>query len=303
MIDPYGRTVSGLRVSLTQSCNLNCTYCHHEGEGASGIEMTTDEVLRIVGVARSLGVRRVKYTGGEPLLRSDISEIIKGTTSMNLEDVAITTNGSLLKQYAQNLVDAGLRRLNVSLPSIRPEVYCSLTGGSLDDAMESIREARGLGMEIKVNVVMMKGVNEGEIDQLLAFAKSIHGGLQLIELEDLNLGASFFEKYHLDLSDIEEQLAKRAGQVTEREDMNRRRRYMINGLPVEVVRHINNQQFCMRCTRLKVTSDGKLKPCLMRSDNLIDLLGPMRKGNSDGALKELFLKALNLRSPYYPQPS
>jgi len=135
LIDPYGRTVSGLRVSLTQSCNLNCTYCHHEGEGASGIEMTTDEVLRIVGVARSLGVRRVKYTGGEPLLRSDISEIIKGTTSMNLEDVAITTNGSLLKQYAQNLVDAGLRRLNVSLPSIRPEVYCSLTGGSLDDAM------------------------------------------------------------------------------------------------------------------------------------------------------------------------
>jgi len=158
-------------------------------------------------------------------------------------------------------------------------------------------------MEIKVNVVMMKGVNEGEIDQLLAFAKSIHGGLQLIELEDLNLGASFFEKYHLDLSDIEEQLAKRAGQVTEREDMNRRRRYMINGLPVEVVRPINNPQFCMRCTRLRVTSDGKLKPCLMRSDNLIDLLGPMRKGNSDGALKELFLKALNLRSPYYPQPS
>lgn len=303
MIDPYGRVVRGLRVSLTQRCNLNCIYCHHEGEGVSVGEMTTAEVLRIVKVARSLGVRRVKYTGGEPLLRSDITEIIRGTMSMSLEDVAITTNGSLLKQCARNLADAGLRRLNVSLPSIRPEVYRSLTGGSLDDAIGGIREARGMGMEVKVNVVIMKGVNEGEIDQLLNFAKSIHGGLQLIELEDLNLEQSFFEKYHLDLSDIEEQLAKRAGQVVEREDMNRRRRYTINGLQVEVVRPINNPQFCMRCSRLRVTSDGKLKPCLMKSDNLIDLSGPMRRGCSDGELKKLFLKALNLRSPYYLQPS
>jgi len=303
LIDPYGRVVRGLRVSLTQRCNLNCIYCHHEGEGASGGEMTTAEVLRIVKVARSLGVRRVKYTGGEPLLRSDIIEVIRGTVSMNLEDVAITTNGSLLKRSARDLVGAGLHRLNVSIPSIRPEVYRSLTGGSLDAAIEGIREAGRLGMEIKVNVVIMKGVNEGEMDLLLEFAKSIGGGLQLIELENLNIGRSFFKKYHQDLSDIEARLAKRAGQVIEREDMNRRRRYMINRLPVEVVRPINNPHFCMRCSRLRVTSDGKLKPCLMKSDNLIDLLGPMRKGSPDGELKKLFLKALNLRSPYYLPPS
>jgi cyclic pyranopterin phosphate synthase len=303
LIDPYGRVISGLRVSLTQRCNLNCLYCHHEGEGNDGGEMTTAEVLRIVKVARSLGVRRVKYTGGEPLLRSDIIEIIRGTVSMNLEDVAITTNGSLLKLYARDLVDAGLHRLNVSLPSIRPEVYHSLTGGFLEEVIEGIREAQGLGVEIKLNVVIMKGVNEGEIDQLLQFARSIHGGLQIIELENLNLKQPFFEKYHKDLLDIEERLARSADHVTEREGMNQRRRYMVNGLPVEVVRPMNNPNFCMRCSRLRVTSDGKLKPCLMKSDNLIDTLDLIRRGCSDMEIKELFLKALTLRSPYYLLPS
>jgi cyclic pyranopterin phosphate synthase len=303
LIDPYGRMVRGLRLSLTQRCNLNCIYCHHEGESKVDSEMTTAEVLRVVKVARSLGVRRVKYTGGEPLLRSDIIEIIRGTVSMNLEDVAITTNGSLLELYAWDLVDAGMHRLNVSLPSIRPEVYRSLTGGFLNEAIQGIREARKLGMEIKVNVVIMKGVNEGEIDQLLEFAKSIRGGLQIIELENLNLSRPFFEKHHKDLSDIEERLAKMADHIMERKDMNRRRKYTINGLQVEVVRPINNPQFCMRCSRLRVTSDGRLKPCLMKSDNLIDALGPMRRGCSDIELRELFLKALNLRSPYYHLPS
>ncbi|MDD1764492.1 MAG: GTP 3',8-cyclase MoaA [Candidatus Methanomethyliaceae archaeon] len=303
MIDPYGRAIKGLRVSLTQRCNLNCIYCHHEGEGGNGGEMTTAEVLRIVKVARSLGVRRVKYTGGEPLLRSDIIEIIRGTVSMNLEDVAITTNGSLLKLYAPDLIDAGMHRLNVSLPSIRPEVYHSLTGGFLKEVIEGIREAQRLGMEIKVNVVIMKGVNEGEIDQLLEYARSIHGGLQIIELENLNLGKPFFEKYHKDLSDIEKRLARSADNVTEREDVNQRRRYTINGLQVEVVRPVNNPHFCMRCSRLRVTSDGRLKPCLMRSDNLISTLDLIRRGCSDAELKELFLKALTLRSPYYLLPS
>jgi cyclic pyranopterin phosphate synthase len=303
LIDSYGRVIRGLRVSLTQRCNLNCTYCHHEGEGNNGAEMTTAEVLRIVKVARSLGVSRVKYTGGEPLLRSDIIEIIRGTVSMSLEDVAITSNGSLLKLYATDLLDAGMHRLNVSLPSIRPNVYYSLTGGYLKNVIKGIKEAQRLGMEIKLNIVIMKGVNEGEIDQLLEFARSIDGGLQIIELENLNLETPFYEKYHKDLSEIEKQLARNADSVVEREDWNQRRRYTINGLQVEVVRPVNNPHFCMRCSKLRVTSDGRLKPCLMRSDNLIGTLDFIRRGCSDAELKELFLKALTLRSPYYLQPS
>jgi len=303
LIDRYGREVRGLRVSLTQRCNLNCVYCHHEGETSPISEMTSKEVLRIVRVAKSLGVRRVKYTGGEPLLREDLSEIIHGTLALDLEDVAITTNGTLLKRQVDSLAVAGLRRLNVSLPSIRPCIYTSLTEGQFSDVFDGIRAAKRLGMELKINVVIMRGVNEEEVNELLEFAISTGGSLQLIELEDLNVDKSFFRERHKDLAEIERRLAKRADRIIERDDMNSRRRYIFGSLIVEVVRATNNPHFCMNCTRLRITSDGKLKPCLMRSDNLVDLLGPMREGCSDEDLKTLFLKASGLRSPYYRQPN
>jgi cyclic pyranopterin phosphate synthase len=263
--------------------------------------MTTVEVLHIVKIAAELGVIRVKYTGGEPLLRSDLIDIIRGTTSMKLEDVALTTNGSLLKASAKGLAEAGLKRLNISLPSMAPDVYSALTGGELGDALDGIREARNLGMEIKLNMVIMKGINAGEVDRFMGLARDLGGSLQLIELEDLNLEPGFFNKYHRDISDIEEEIAHRAQRTVKREDMNHRARYLVDGLQVEVVRPINNPNFCSRCTRLRVTSDGKLKPCLMRSDDLIDLLQPMRCGSSDTELKGLFLKVVSLRSPYYRQ--
>ena len=299
MIDRYGREVRGLRVSLTQRCNLDCVYCHHEGEVRSGSEMAPDEVLRIVEVAKSLGIRRVKYTGGEPLLRTDLPEIIRGTIAMDLEDVAITTNGTLLNYSIGSLVAAGLRRINVSLPSIRPCIYASITKGQPQAVFDGIRAAKGLGVDVKINVVIMRGINEDEVDDLLTFATSVGGTLQLIELEDLNLDPTFFNERHKDLSQIEHDLAERADSVAERDGMNSRRRYIFGRLSVEVVRPTGNPHFCRKCTRLRITSDGKLKPCLMKSDNLIDLLGPMRRGCSDDDLKSLFLKASELRAPYY----
>lgn len=303
MIDPFGRTVRGLRISLTQKCNLDCIYCHHEGEGHAASEMTASEVLRIVSVAKSVGVRRVKYTGGEPLLRMDLANIIKGTIAMDLEDVAITTNGTLLRSQAEALHSAGLRRLNVSLPSIRPCVYSSLTKGTLRRVFSGIKVAKAMGMDVKINVVIMKGVNEGEVDELIQYARGIGGSLQLIELEDLNLEPSFFREHYLDLSSVESRLLGMSDRVEARGEMNNRKRYIMGDLSVEVVRPANNSHFCMSCTRLRVTSDGKLKPCLMRSDNLVDLLGPMRAGCTDAALKQLFEDASRLRAPYYRQAS
>jgi cyclic pyranopterin phosphate synthase len=297
--DPDGRPIKGIRISLTQRCNLNCFYCHHEGEAGVKEEMDAGEVLRIVRVASSLGVRRVKYTGGEPLLRADLPEIIRRTVLQGMEDTAITTNGSLLKGQANALHSAGLRRLNLSLPSIKPKVYSSLTGGRLSDAMEGASEAAGLGIEIKINVVVMKGVNADEVDGFIRFARSVGGSLQLIELEDLGLDEGVFDSYHIDLAGIEREVAGMAERVMKREEMNRRTRYVVEGTRVDVVRPVENPDFCRACTRIRVTSDGKLKPCLMRSDNLVDLLGPMRNGCSDAYLKGLFLKAVKLRSPYY----
>lgn len=298
--DPNGRPIKGIRISLTQRCNLNCFYCHHEGEAGTKKEMVADDVLRIVRVASSLGIRRVKYTGGEPLLRDDLPEIIRRTVLQGMEDTAITTNGSILKGQAEALHSAGLRRLNLSLPSTKPKVYALLTGGRLSDAMEGASEAAGLGIEIKVNVVIMKGVNANEVEGLIKFANSIGGSLQLIELENLGLDDGVFDSYHIDLAGIEQKIAGMAERVMRREEMNRRTRYVVGGTQVDVVRPVENPDFCRACTRIRVTSDGKLKPCLMRSDNLVDILTPMRKGCTDADLKNFFLQAVNLRTPYYP---
>ncbi len=286
-------------MSLTQRCNLICAYCHHEGETAARGEMSATEVLRIVKTARDLGITRIKYTGGEPLLRADIVEIVEGSVGLNLEDVSLTTNGTLLAAYSRQLAGAGLRRINVSLPSVRPAVYASLTGGDLGIVMDGLRGARDAGIRIKINSVIMKGVNEGEIYDLISLAASLGGELQLIELENLNLDPEFFKKHYQDLGAIENDLASRADRIVSRHDMNDRKRYVFQGLTVEVVRPMGNPRFCARCSRLRLTSSGMLKPCLMRDGNLVDLIGPMRSGCSDQALKGLFLKAVGFRAPYY----
>lgn len=299
MIDPYGRVVKGMRISLTQRCNLNCIYCHHEGEGVSTDEMSCGEVIRILRVAVSLGVKRVKLTGGEPLLREDLKGMVREAVSLGLEDVAITTNGTLLKAHACELASAGLHRLNVSLPSSNPKVYRSITGGYLDEVLHGMDEARRQGLEIKLNAVIMRGINACDVDRFLALARSLGSSLQLIELENLNLDNDFFNTHYQDLAAIEDYISSRAELVVSREEMNRRKRYMVGGIPVDIVRPLNNPDFCSRCTRIRVTSDGKLKPCLMRSDNLVDLLGHMRGGCSNGELRDLFARAVALRAPHF----
>lgn len=300
MMDRFRRPVKGLRISITQRCNLNCFYCHHEGEAGGGQEMSADEIIRIARIAYGLGIRRVKYTGGEPLLRGDLPEIIRRTVALRMSDTAVTTNGSLLKVKARALRDAGLERLNLSLPSLKPQVYSHLTGGLLGDALEGASEASRSGIVIKINVVIMKEINDNEAEGFIDFARSIGGSLQLIELEDLGLEDGLFETYHVDLTGLEKKVAAMAERVAMREDMNRRTRYIVDGTQVDVVRPVENPDFCRACTRLRVTSDGKLKPCLMRSDNLVDLLGPMRQGCTDARLRQLFMDAVALRSPYYP---
>jgi cyclic pyranopterin phosphate synthase len=298
MIDPYNRKITGLRISITQRCNLNCKYCHHEGEEKSSREMKCEEIIRIIKIAKNMGIRRVKFTGGEPLIRDDIGEIIKKTIDIGLEDVAITTNGSLLNNKIDELFRAGLRRLNISIPSLNPHVYSYITGGNLLDVISGVHSAIRKGMNVKINTVIMKGVNDNEIYEFINFASSLRCSLQLIELEKLNINDDFFEKHYIDLSFIEKILENLAEEVIVREDMNDRKVYVVNGIPIEVVRP-TYPNFCKKCSRIRITSDGKIKPCLMRNDNLVDILTPMRNGASDEEIEELFKKAIMLRAPYY----
>jgi cyclic pyranopterin phosphate synthase len=268
---------------------LKCIYCHHEGELLPGGEIPGDMVVSIAKAAAELGMRSVKLTGGEPLLRKDLDLII-ARIPQSL-DISITTNGILLAERAEALARAGLDRVNVSLDSLQPNRYCQITGGSPGDlekvlaGIDASREADLL--PIKLNFVVLKR-NESEVPEMIDFCRRRGLILQLIELLDIQgQGISG------DIEGIERSLAARADSILIRE-MHRRKKYFLDGAEVEVVRPMDNTEFCAHCTRLRVTSDGKIKPCLLRSDNLvkIDSCDPER-------VKELLRVANSRREPYF----
>jgi cyclic pyranopterin phosphate synthase len=299
--DNCNRPVLNLRISVTQKCDKHCPYCHREGERSTSTLMAVDEIIRIVRIVLSLGISRVKLTGGEPLLRKEIIEIVKGIHELNgLNDLSMTTNGAHLKDLAKDLKFAGLDRVNVSLPTLDPGVYNDVMGGDLQDALDGIRAAVDAKLHpVKVNMLVLKNVNDDEVDKMIRFADRTGTILQLIELEPINLSKGYYNRYHLDLDEIAEKLDKLAIKTIVRKYMQKRRIYVLPNVKVELIRPIENTEFCANCTRIRVTSDGKVKPCLMRIDNLVDLLTPMRNGLDDKGLTELFIKAVKKREPYY----
>lgn len=300
--DSYGRPVTNLRISLTQRCNLNCFYCHREGESISDVEMTPDEIDAIVGVATEFGICRFKITGGEPLLREDIGEIIpKIASKPEVEEISMTTNGSFLAEKAEALAKAGLHRVNVSLDSTNPLTYNRITGGGdAGSVIKGIKAAikAGLG-PVKINMVILQTLNESDITEMIEFAREAGAVLQLIELVSVGMDTGTYLKYHYDLRDVEDELSRLAQRINVRRLMHNRKIYLLPGVKVEVVRPMDNTEFCAHCTRIRLTSDGKLKPCLMRNDNLVDILTPLRSGASRESLRKLFLEAVMRREPYF----
>lgn len=304
LIDGFGRPLLNLRVAITQECNLRCPYCHMEGEEKneqnSVAEMTTDEVVRIVRIAVGLGISKVKLTGGEPLMRKDILEIVRGIASVQgLKDLSMTTNGTLLASLAKDLHVSGLMRVNINFPTLNSEVYNKLTGGRLENVLEGIRAAVKVRLyPVKLNMLVLKGVNDDAVPEMIELAKVSGTILQLIELEPINISNDYYNACHKPLDDYENTLRRKAVKVETRHQMQNRPVYHLPDAKVEVVHPIENTAFCTHCTRLRVTSDGKLKPCLMRNDNLVDVLTPMRNRASDEELIELFKLANQKREPY-----
>jgi len=302
--DSYGRPLLNLRVAITRRCNLYCQFCHLEGEERLAEdfagEMTVDEIVRIVRVAVGLGISRVKLTGGEPLMRKDISEIVKGIAIIpGLADLSMTTNGTMLGSLAEELHANGLKRVNISLPTLNGEVYNKLIGGRLEDVLEGVKAAIEAELyPVKLNMLILKNINDNAVPEMVAFAKETGTILQLIELEPINLSDMYYLVHHKSLDEYEEMLKEEAVKVETRQYMQSRRIYYLSNATVEVVHPIENNDFCTRCTRLRVTSDGKLKPCLMRNNNLVDILTPMRNGAKDQELMELFKLANQERRPY-----
>ena len=289
LTDPSGRTVTNIRISLTQSCNLNCIYCHAEGEKNPEQELSAEQIAEILRVAQSFGIRSVKFTGGEPLLRPDLARIIRSVPPGM--EASLTTNGTLLADRAQELKDAGLKRVNISLDTLDPERYERIAGKPmLGEALDGIDAALKAGLTpVKLNMVVLSGINEDEIDTFIDFVRTNPNlVLQLIELMDFRDC-----DHHGDVEGIEDRIAAMADRVETRR-MHHRKKYFVRGAEVEVVRPLHNTEFCAYCNRLRLTSDGKLKPCLLRSDNLVDV-----RGLHGAALEEAFREAVKRRAPYF----
>lgn len=301
--DNFNRPIISLRISITNRCNINCFYCHHDGIIPQKYEMNSPEIERICLIAKNIGIKKIRLSGGEPLIREDIIDIVRRISEIGFQDVSLTTNGILLEKYALPLKNVGLNRVNVSFDTLNPQTYQYITKSNyIDQVKRGIKKAVKVGLyPVKVNMVLMKGLNHNEIWDMFHFCKENGVILQIIELLKTEScpDTDFFDEYYYDMKIIEKELKEKATDIKTRAFMQDRKKYFLEGGEIEVVRPMDNTEFCKNCTRLRITPDGKLKPCLLRNDNLVDLINPMRNGSSDMELQKLFLDAINNREPYY----
>lgn len=297
LVDAFGREVTDLRVSVTKRCNFGCIYCHDEGLGPIARprdphedEMAPAEIERIVRIAREFGIRSLKFTGGEPLVRRDMEEIISRCVRQ-IPDVSMTTNGSMLAKRAEGLRDAGLKRVNVSVDSLDPKAFRDIRKGDLQPVLAGIREAVRVGLKpVKLNMVVFKHTVE-HIPEMVEYVGHTEGlTLQLIQFMPELVGQ---QEWMVDIDSVKNWLSARADREIVRE-MHHRRIYLFNGAEVEVVDPVYNEDFCLNCHRVRVTHDGKLKGCLNRSDDHIPVAGL-----TDEATREAFQNCVATRIPYY----
>lgn len=257
--------INSLRMSVTQRCNLSCPYCHNEGQLSSKHEMSYSKIKEILSSARSVGISQLKLTGGEPLLRDDILDIVKYAKEVGFEDISMVTNGILLPRYASLLREAGLGRVNIGCDSINPS-FLSGKGG-VDKAIKSAQEA-GL-KPIKINMVVLKGITDMLIDEMILFAKTRGVVLQLVEL--IRVDAKFYEKHFFSLENVERELGEKAVDILTR-PLHNRKQYDLGDVLVEIVRPFHDG-FCENCTRLRVTANGKIKTCILENKGLVPFHG------------------------------
>jgi cyclic pyranopterin phosphate synthase len=304
--DRYGRRLSTLRIAVTSECNLRCIYCHREGEvyGENRRdEVTLDEMLSIVGVGVELGLNKIKLTGGEPLLRKDIVDLVSSIHSLkDVEEISMTTNGVLLSDYAYELAEAGLKRVNVTVNTLNRSIYEMITGFDLlPRVLDGVEAAIDAGLTpVKINMVLLRGMNEDGVLDLARYAARVGAILQVIELERAGVvDREVYSRLHTPLDRVEELLSGIAIGKYYRGIHSRPRYILPEGAEVELVKPMHNPDFCRYCDRLRVTSRGELKPCLLRHDNHVDVLSALRNGADKEYIKKLFLEAIARRKPYF----
>lgn len=297
--DNFGRTIDYLRLSITDRCNLRCRYCMPE----NGIEslahhdvLSYEELLRLTRIAVTLGVRKVRITGGEPLVRRGLVGFIRQLRELapTLE-LALTTNGILLAPLAAELKDAGLNRINVSLDSLRPERFREISRrDGLSDVLAGLQRAAEVGFApIKINMVPIRGVNDDEIEAFAELARHAPWEIRFIEYMPVSVGLDYSPAQRVSADEIIERL-QRLGPlegVSAAASAGPANTYRIAGYVglVGIIPAVS-QHFCAECNRLRLTADGRLRPCLFSTEE-IDLRSRLRAGAGDAELSELLLQA------------
>ncbi len=292
--DKFNRTIKYLRISLTESCNLNCFYCRSNQDKtytSCQSYLTPDETLLIARAFSELGISHVRLSGGEPLLRKDICLLIKEISRLSgIKDISLTTNGILLEQFAPLLKSAGLHRLNISLDSILPARFKEITnGGDLKKVLKGIDSALASGLTpIKINMVVMKGINDYELIPIIKFCLKKRLILRLIEFMPIGNSASEMREKHIPTKEIREKVAKyfSLGKTTFRGPGPAWYEYVKeDGLFIGFISAVS-QHFCKTCNRVRLMASGKLHLCLGH-ENQVDLAAVVRKpGISTEDLKE-----------------
>jgi GTP 3',8-cyclase len=302
LTDSHGRVIHDLRVSITDRCNYKCVYCRTGEVGAQYPELAIGEYLRLIEIFVGLGITKVRLTGGEPLLRRGIVELVRELARLRTLDgepldLALTTNGHLLESLAAPLKAAGLNRVTVSMDAVDAPTFERITRieGSFQAVLAGIRAARAAGLSpVKINCVLLRGFNDGQIEQFARFARNERVVVRFIEFMPLEEGRLWSPEIVVTLKEIVERIGKTLPlvELPAREASETARRYTFaDGVgEIGIIAPVS-QAFCGACSRVRLTSDGKIRTCLF-SQVEHDLYGRMRAGASDAELRAYVVRTV-----------
>lgn len=301
LLDPLGRSIEYVRVSVTDRCDLRCFYCIPKGfrdfqEPESWLSF--DELVRIVAAFGRLGTRRIRLTGGEPLVRRNLPELAQRIACLpGIEDLSLSTNATRLAQHAPALWEAGVRRINVSLDSLKPDVFQDITGGKLYKVLEGLQVARQVGFQpIKINMVVMGGVNLDEVEDMVDFCGKQGFTLRMIETMPMGDTGRKAIGHFVDLQTVRARLAQRYDLIPGVMPGGGPARYVQvagTGLHIGFITPIS-QHFCATCNRVRLSVDGTIYTCL-GNDHSLSLREPLRMGCSDAELEAAIRAAIALK--------
>jgi cyclic pyranopterin phosphate synthase len=294
LTDTFGRVHNNLRISVTDRCNLRCTYCMPEEVVFMDRSelLTLEEIAQFVRLAVPLGIDKVRLTGGEPLMRRGLAQLVRLLAAIEgIRDIGLTTNGLLLAEHAQELFDAGLRRLNISLDTLDPQRFRELARrDGLERVLEGIEAARRAGFDpIKINAVSIRGITEAEVVPLARYARA--NRLELRFIEYMPIGADHWERSKVYFAhEIMEQIEQHIAPLVPVEDYDPRApamefRYTDGGGRVGIIASVS-RPFCPSCNRLRLTADGKLRNCLFALEE-VDVKHLLREGAAPAVIQEV----------------